>query len=84
MNLCRRSFLSLSAGAFAAEALGALKVFETGIPNEEVLKVEPLEIDLGLGKAFKVLHFSDTHLNFFDAVDFCAVGRPRQERFHSR
>jgi len=80
----RREFLSLGAGAFAAQAFGELKVFETGIPNEEVLKVEPIEIDLGLGKAFKAFHFSDTHLNFFDAVDFCAVDRKKKDHFHSR
>lgn len=84
MNINRREFLALGAGAFAAETFGELKVFETGIPNEQVLKIEPLEIDLGLGKAFKVLHFSDTHLNFFDAVDFCAVERTKQEHFHKR
>ena len=84
MNMNRRSFLSLSAGAFAAEALGGLKVFETGIENEPVLKVEPIEIDVGLGKAFKAFHFSDTHLNFFDAVDFCQVDRPKRDHFHRR
>ena len=84
MNMDRRGFLSLTAGAFAARAFGDLKVFETGIENESVLKVEPLEIDLGLGKAFKAFHFSDTHLNFFDAVDFCAVERQKKDHFHRR
>lgn len=80
----RREFLCLGAGAFAARALADLHVFETGIADEAVLKVEPLEIDLGLGKAFKALHFSDTHLNFFDAVDFSAVDRAQKDRFHKR
>ena len=84
MNMDRRGFLSLTAGAFAARAFGDLKVFETGIENESVLKVEPLEIDLGLGKAFKAFHFSDTHLNFFDAVDFSAVERPKKDHFNRR
>ena len=80
----RREFLSLGAGAFAARAIADLHVFETGIADESVLKVEPLEIDLGLGKAFRAFHFSDTHLNFFDAVDFSAVDRPKKDRFNAR
>ncbi len=80
----RREFLGLGAGAFAANAFAELRVFETGIADESVLKVEPLEIDLGLGKAFKALHFSDTHLNFFDAVDFSAVERSKKDHFHRR
>ena len=80
----RREFLGLGVGAFAANALAELRVFETGIGNESVLKVEPLEIDLGLGKAFKAFHFSDTHLNFFDAVDFSSVDRPKKDRFNAR
>ena len=80
----RREFLGLGVGAFAANAFAELRVFETGIENEPVLKVEPLEIDLGLGKAFKAFHFSDTHLNFFDAVDFSAVDRPKKDHFNNR
>ena len=72
MDLNRRQFFFLGAGAFAARALGSYNVYTTGIPNETVLKVKPLEINLGIGKAFKAFHFSDTHLNFFDAVDFAA------------
>ena len=84
MGLSRRSFISLGGGAFAASALGELKIFETGIENETVLKVERREIDIGLGKAFKVLHASDTHLNFFDAVDFCAGTIEKRQHFHRR
>ena len=84
MNLNRRQFFFLGAGAFAARALGAYNVYTTGIPNETVLKVKPLEIDLGIGKAFKAFHFSDTHLNFFDAVDFAAVDQKKQTHFQSR
>ena len=76
--------MGLGAGAVAAQALGELRVFDTGIPNEEVLKVEKIEIDLGLGKAFKALHFSDTHLNFFDAVDFSAAVPEKKAHFHKR
>ena len=82
--MTRREFLGLGAGAFAAEAFAGLRVFETGIADESVLKVVPLEIDLGIGKAFKAFHFSDTHINFFDAVDFSSVERPRKDRFHQR
>ena len=78
----RRQFLTLGVGAFAASTFGALKVFTTGIENETVLKVEPLEIPLGVGKAFKAFHFSDTHLNFFDATDFAAAIPAKKEHFH--
>ena len=90
MEHSRRDFLGymasagVGAGAFAAQALADLRVFETGIADETVLKVEPIEIDLGLGKAFRALHFSDTHLNFFDAVDFSAADRQKKDHFHRR
>ena len=80
----RRQFLFLGAGAFATRTASALNVFTTGIANEEVLKIEPLEIQLGVGKAFKAFHFSDTHLNFFDAVDFAAVTAEKKKHFHVR
>ena len=80
----RREFLSLGVGTFAANAFADLRVFETGLADESVLKIEPLEIDLGLGKAFKAFHFSDTHLNFFDAVDFSSVDRAKKDHFHKR
>ncbi len=83
-GLDRRQFLALGAGAIAAQALGALKVYTTGIEGETVLKVEPLEIDLGIGKAFKAFHFSDTHLNFFDAADFAAAQPEKKAHFHKR
>ena len=82
--MTRRDFLGLGVGAFAAQALADLKVFETGIVDETVLKIEHLEIDLGLGKSFRALHFSDTHLNFFDAVDFSAADRRKKDHFHQR
>ena len=84
MDLNRRQFFFLGAGAFAARALGGYNVYTTGIANETVLKVKPLEINLGIGKAFKAFHFSDTHLNFFDAVDFAAVDEKKQKHFHYR
>ena len=84
MDMNRRQFFFLGAGAFAARALGGYNVYTTGIPNETVLKVKPLEINLGIGKAFKAFHFSDTHLNFFDAVDFAAVDEKKQKHFHYR
>ena len=84
MNLNRRNFLALGAGAFAAEAFGGLADIGSGAADAHVLKVEPLEIDLGLGKAFKALHLSDTHLNFFDAVDLAAAEPPVKERLRAR
>lgn len=65
----RRQFLAFGGSVLAARAFAGLRVFDLGIPNEQVLKIERLEINLGLGKAFKAFHISDTHLNFFDAVD---------------
>ena len=61
MKLDRRNFLFFGAGALASRALGELKVFTTGIENESVLKVTPLEIDLGIGVWHN--HFV-TNLNF--------------------
>ena len=84
MAMNRRQFFLLGASAFAARAFGAYNVYTTGIANETVLKVKPLEIDLGLGKAFKAFHFSDTHLNFFDAADFAAAVDGKKQHFHSR
>jgi hypothetical protein len=84
MNMDRRTFLALGASAFATRAFPELKVFETGIADEQVLKVNQLEINVGINKPFKAFHFSDTHLNFFDAVDFCAAGREKQKHFHRR
>lgn len=84
MNMNRRDFLFLGTGAAAATALGGLNVYTTGIENEQVLKIKPLEIDVGIGKAFKVFHFSDTHLNFFDAVDFSSVAPAKRRHYHSR
>ena len=88
MNRNRRDFIRCvaSAGAFAAfsKAFAELKVYTTGIANEQVLKIAPLEIDIGVGKAFKALHFSDTHLNFFDAVDFSAVTDSKKAHYHRR
>ena len=84
--ISRRNFLALGAGAFAAKAFGGDYTFyETGIADEQVLKVTPIEIDLGLGKAFKALHFSDTHLNFFDVVDAgAAAEKNAREKFYQR
>lgn len=80
----RRGFLSLGAGAVAARALGGVNVYTSGIKDEQVLKLEHLEIDVGASKAFKALHFSDTHLNYFDAVDFAAVSDGKKSHYHRR
>ena len=46
--------------------------------GEQVLKITHLEIDIGIKHAFKAFHFSDTHLNYFDAVDFAAVDKKKK------
>ena len=80
----RREFVSLGVGAIVARAIGGYNVYTTGIVDETVLKIQPLEIDLGIGRAFKAFHFSDTHLNFFDAVDFAVAGDEKKRHYHSR
>ena len=84
MAISRRNFLFLGAGAVAAEALAGVDVYTSGIENEQVLKITHHEIDLGLRHAFKAFHFSDTHLNFFDAVDFAAVSDKKKLHYHKR
>lgn len=88
MNPSRRDFLRClaSTGVFAAatKSFAELHVYTTGIPDEQVLKIRQLEIPVGVGKPFKAFHFSDTHLNFFDATDFAAVTEKKQRHFHSR
>lgn len=62
---------ALSAVAGASSAGRPLKVSPIrGGGVDEILKVTPLEIDVGAGKPFSVLHVSDTHLNFWDVTDF--------------
>jgi len=84
MSISRRNFLFLGAGAAAARALGGINVYTSGIENEQVLKITHLEIDLGLKHAFKAFHFSDTHLNFFDAVDYASVPDEKKAHYHKR
>ena len=84
MSLSRRNFLFLGAGAAAAKAFAGVEVYTSGIKDEQVLKITHLEIDLGLRHAFKAFHFSDTHLNFFDAADFAAVHEDKKRHYHKR
>jgi len=88
MDMTRRNFL-FSAGAFGVlPALGAsasrpLAIFPTrGGGCESVLKLTPLELDVGATAPFKALHVSDTHLNFWDVADF--YGNPERERHFGR
>ncbi len=79
MTVNRRSFL-LAAAAFGSVRAfgGGLKVSpirEGGV--DEVLKITPVEIKVGASAPFKALHFSDTHLNFWDVQDF--FGNPQKE-----
>lgn len=84
MSLSRRNFLFLGAGAAATKAFAGVEVYTSGIKDEQVLKITHLEIDLGLRHAFKAFHFSDTHLNFFDAADFAAVHEDKKRHYHKR
>ncbi|MBP3405110.1 MAG: metallophosphoesterase [Kiritimatiellae bacterium] len=83
-SINRRGFLFLGAGAAVANAFGGVNVYTSGIENEEVLKITHLEIDIGIKHAFKAFHFSDTHLNYFDAVDFAAVDQKKKDHYHKR
>ena len=88
MELCdRRGFVaSLAALGVAGAARPArgeeappLKISpirEGGVG--EVLKVAHFEIAAGAAKPFRILHASDTHLNFWDVTDF--YGNEARER----
>lgn len=88
MELCdRRGFVaSLAALGVAGTARPArgdeappLKISpirEGGVG--EVLKVAHFEIAAGAAKLFRILHASDTHLNFWDVTDF--YGNEARER----
>lgn len=89
MDISRRNFL-LGAGALgtcaclADEVRKPLRVSpirEGGV--DEVLKLTKMEIRVGAKTPFKALHFSDTHLNFWDVRDFFGNG-PRERFFEER
>ena len=69
----RRDFVFLGAGAMAASALGGINVYDERREAPSNLNLTELEIDVGVRHAFKVFHFSDTHLNFFDIEDYASV-----------
>ena len=84
MNFGRRQFL-YGAGAFGAltvfdgctvgAASGGMRPLKVspirGGGADSVLKVSEVELAVGVRTPFKVLHVSDTHLNFWDVTDFC-------------
>lgn len=88
MNQSRRDFIkgATSVGAFVpvARCLAGFNVYTPRISNEQVLKVQQIEIPVGLGKPFKAFHISDTHLNFFDAADFASASSEKREFLHYR
>lgn len=84
MDVNRRTFLWGATGAAAACAFGGINVYTSGMAHEDVLKITHLEIDLGLRHAFKAFHFSDTHLNFFDAADLSGVSAESRDHYHRR
>ena len=95
MQHSRRGFIgSLAAFGAAAGAVGAAKSASASekqlkispIRNggaDEILKVTPLEIRVGAKKPFKILHASDTHLNFWDVTDFFG-NRQKEDFFGTR
>ena len=67
----RRTFLGLGAASIAA-ALAKRAAFAASPDGRECasdFKATRLEIAVGAKKAFKALHFSDTHLNFMSASE---------------
>ena len=48
----------------------------------EILKVSPVEIKVGAERSFRMVHASDTHLNFWDVTDF--LGNAEKEKFFGR
>jgi hypothetical protein len=80
----RRDFVFLGAGAMAASALGGINVYDERREAPSNLNLTELEIDVGVRHAFKVFHFSDTHLNFFDIEDYASVADVKKERYHRR
>jgi|GEM_PF-147056 len=61
----RRSFLKIGGGAFAAAVLPSF-ADETPKPPQNILRITPINIKIGLPKPVRALHFSDTHLCYAD------------------
>ena len=70
-----------SAGEEKALPLKISPIREGGV--DEVLKVAHFEIAAGATKPFRILHASDTHLNFWDVTDFCG-NEARERHFGTR
>ncbi len=66
-----------SASAAQQRPLKVSPIREGGV--DEILKVTPVEIKVGAESPFRVVHASDTHLNFWDVTDFC--GNAAKEAF---
>ena len=85
----RRGFLS-SLAAFGVAGVPRLRA-ETmplkmqpirGGGADSVLDITRIELPVGATKPFGALHFSDTHLNFWEVADFC--GNVPKEKHYGR
>ena len=72
MNMTRRRFFGLGVSSIAA-AVAERFAFGASLPDgygcASDFKPTTLEIKVGAKKAFRALHFSDTHLNFMSASE---------------
>ena len=66
-----------SASAAQQRPLKVSPIREGGV--DEILKVTPVAIKVGADRPFRMVHASDTHLNFWDVTDFC--GNAAKEAF---
>lgn len=84
MNIGRRGFLTVGAGAFLLPAMAAisdatdrtsrrkrLNVNESIEENliKEYLQPTPIQLNVGADKPFSALHFSDTHISMVDPAE---------------
>ena len=80
MNMTRRRFFGLGVSSLAA-AIIYRSAFGASLPDgygcASDFSPTPLEIKVGAKKAFRALHFSDTHLNFMSAAEQVNDGAKR-------
>ena len=84
MNVGRRDFLTIGAGAFMLPAVAAISDAKDRTSRrkrlnakasieenliKEYLQPTPLKLDVGAEKPFSALHFSDTHISMADPAE---------------